>query len=86
MSLAKKEGFLPKNSGEDHKEVPKYFRDCKPPNQARRKIAVELDRLRDQRRLCDYDDDLARDANVLAQLAIGTARGIVANVDSLMPK
>jgi uncharacterized protein (UPF0332 family) len=83
MNLAKLEGYLPKHTGDDHIAVQKFFRDYTPKNYSRRKIAVELDRLRDQRRLADYEENLHRDANIPAQIAISLAKNVIANVDSL---
>jgi len=86
MNLAKKEGYPPTYSGGDHFALPKFFQNYRPVNQIRRKIAVDLDRLRGHRNLSDYEEKLGQDANILAQLAIGMANSIISKVDSLAPK
>jgi uncharacterized protein (UPF0332 family) len=78
-----KEGFKPTYGGDDHILVPKYFREHQP-SQIRRKIALELDRLRPHRHQADYNSDLGRPPGSLAQLAIGLAKSILANIDSLV--
>lgn len=53
MNVASEEGFDPSGSGSDHRNVPLHFRRHKT-NDTRCKIALELDRLRDNRRKADY--------------------------------
>ena len=47
--------FDPSFQASDHREVQGHFRNYKPPDWIRRKIARELERLWDQRRQADYD-------------------------------
>ena len=77
------EGFIPSYRGDDHILVPKHFREHQP-TQERKKIALDLDRLRDHRHQADYKSDLDKQAVSLAQLAIGLAKSILAKIDLLI--
>lgn len=82
MNVAREEGFTPSGSGDDHKNVPRHFRRHKT-NGTRRKIALELDRLRDNRRKADYEDTLSSRAEYLAHLTISMAKNVLNNLNSL---
>ena len=82
LNHARNEGFAPHYSGEDHARVRAYFRD-QGSNETRRKISVELDRLYDQRRRADYLDVLGKRPDSLASHAVGLARSVIRNLESL---
>ena len=84
LDFACKEGFEPSFQASDHKQVQKHFRNCKPPDRIRQKIARELERLWDQRRQADYDAVLHKEPASLADHAIGMARSVLRNLNSLM--
>ncbi len=83
LDLACREGFVSYQSGEDHLGIQAYFRDYRPANRTRQKIALELGRLYDQRRWADYRDTLDRRPDSLAAQAIGMAKSVLRNLDSL---
>lgn len=83
LNFACKEGFEPSSQASDHKEIQDHFRNHKPPDRIRRKIARELERLCDQRRQADYDTVLHKKPASLAGHAIGMARRVLENLDSL---
>jgi uncharacterized protein (UPF0332 family) len=84
LDLACKEGFGPSFQASDHKQVQDHFRNCKPPDRIRQKIARELERLCDQRRQADYDAVLHKEPVSLAAHAIGMARSVLGNLNSLV--
>jgi uncharacterized protein (UPF0332 family) len=83
LDFACREGFVPYQLGEDHAGIQAYFRDCRPANRTRQKIALELSRLYDHRRWADYRDTLAIRPDSLAAQAIGMAKSVLKNLDSL---
>lgn len=84
LDFATREGFTPTYTGEDHSRIQDHFRRRKPPGEARRKIAQELNRAYDHRRKADYRDTLGTtSAETLAHFAIGSARNVLANLDSI---
>ena len=83
LNRACKEGYTPYYSGSDHEKVQAHFRDYRPSDQIRRKVALELDRLYDHRRKADYSDVLDRQPSSLACQAIGMAKSVLKNLDSL---
>lgn len=83
QNFARREGFIPSGSGDDHMRIQRYFRDSNTPNETRRKIALELNRLYDKRRVADYRSELTSQPQIFAELAIGLARAIIGNLNSL---
>jgi len=84
LNFACREGFEPSFQASDHKEIQNHFRHYNPSDQIRRKIARELERLWDQRRQADYDSVLHKTPASLADHAIGMARRVLKNLDSLL--
>jgi len=84
LHFACKEGFEPSFQRSDHKEIRNYFRNYNPPDQTRRKIAQQLERLWDQRRQADYDPELRKEPASLAAHAIGMARRVLKYLNSLV--
>lgn len=73
---ARQWGFVPKKQGVDHKRLREAFRDNRRP-----RIAQQLDRLRQHRNNCDYEDDLkGADLRVMADTCIGAAEAVVAKL------
>lgn len=72
LNLAKREGFQPSNTGDDHIKIQKYFRESKI-NNNRRKASVQLVRLYEFRRKADYEDEFNMQPINLAKYAIGMA-------------
>jgi len=83
LDSAQATGYLPSFTGNDHRDVPRYFRNRKPPNKIAKKIALGLDRARDLRRKADYEDDLNTKPSYLAEDTIKKAQRIIANLASL---
>jgi uncharacterized protein (UPF0332 family) len=83
VDLALGEGFQPTFRGDDHKGIQKHFRDYKPTDPLRRKISIDLNKLWNHRREADYDSNLTRQPNSLADQAIGMARSVLDKLDSL---
>lgn len=83
LDFACEEGFEPTYSGDDHRSVQRHFRNCEPPDQTRKKLATELDRLHGHRREADYFNTLRRRPRSLAELAIGMAERVFRYLDSL---
>jgi uncharacterized protein (UPF0332 family) len=82
LNLAKEEGFVPSNSGDDHKKVQAYFRNCKS-SEIRKKIALELDRTYNNRCKADYDGDLRSRPSSLACNTIAMAKNVFTNLSVL---
>lgn len=82
LEYAIKEGFSPAYTGDDHKRVQAHFRRSSPPSKARRRIALELDRLLAERHKADYRNDIGKRPESLASHAIGMARRIIQNLRS----
>jgi uncharacterized protein (UPF0332 family) len=83
FNIARQEGFVPKYSGDDHKGVQVHFRKNGPADRVRRKIAKDLGRLYDHRRKADYSDTLGKRPESLANHAIGMARNVLSQLNSL---
>jgi len=87
MEKAEREGYLPKYSGEDHIKVQEHFQNFKGINQEeikiRRKIKLDLDRLKDLRSKADYNNQLDRQARSLAVQAIGMAKSIIEKLSKI---
>lgn len=83
LTLARTEGFVPTYTGKDHFSIRDYFRSHNPTSSQRRKIAVELERLYDLRRVADYRASLNRPPSSLASHALGMANRIIAILNSL---
>lgn len=87
LTLAMQEGYVARSIAGDHRGVQEHFRQCGQ-NQnprVRKKISTELRRLIDHRHWADYDDDIPKKPDYLAVHAIGMAKAIIANLDSLTP-
>ena len=82
LNFAKKEGFRPSFTGNDHGTVRKHFRNHKT-NKTRNKISVELDRMYKNRGQADYDQDLRTSPSNLAYYTINMAKSVLENLDSL---
>jgi len=82
MNVAREEGYTPSSSGDDHKNVQAHFRHYKPTD-VRRKIALDLDRLRNNRSKADYEDTLSSRAEYLAGFTINMAKSVFNNLNSL---
>ena len=83
VNFARKEGFEPDYSGRDHGKIQSHFRTYGTPNQIRKKISLELNRLYNHRRKADYIETLRRQPNSLASQAIGMAKSVFRNLSSL---
>lgn len=83
LKFARSEGYDPMRTGDDHKRLREYFRDHKPNDKRRRRIATELRRCWDQRRQADYDATLYKSPASLAGHAVGMARSVLEELDSL---
>lgn len=83
LRFARREGFAPSSQKSDHKEIRAYFRNYKPSDPIRRKVARELERLWDQRRQADYDVVLYKQPDSLAAHAIGMAKRVLESLNSL---
>ena len=73
--------FTPTRTAQDHRLLKDHFRLS--PSRIRRKIGLDLDRLRDHRRSADYDDVLTSRSTSLAQSSIARARNVLDALDSL---
>ena len=75
------EGFSSQRSGEDHFGIRRYFQQYKP-NEIRRKIASELQRLYDNRRKADYEK-LIRNPSSLVNWSIKSSQVIFNKLEQL---
>ena len=82
LEYACHEGHLPL-AGDEHRDVQRYFTNYKPTSATRRKVAVELGRLRDSRRRADYDTELRSRPSSLAQNAIQMADSVLEGLTRL---
>jgi len=82
LERAYQEGYQPL-PGDEHKSLQRYFTQYKPTSDTRRKIAVELSRLRDHRRQADYDSELRSQPRSLAYYAIQMADSVLESVARL---
>jgi hypothetical protein len=85
LEYATREGFAPAYTGDDHKRVQAHFRRHTPASKARRRIALELDRLLAERHKADYRNDIGKRPESLASHAVGMATRIIQNLRSLNP-
>ena len=89
ISVGMQEGYIPHYSGEDHKRVQAHFREFRTPDadtrQAHKKVAAQLDRLLDYRRMADYIDTPTTTPRALADMALGLADTVIRTLDSLVP-
>ena len=76
-----KENFVPQGTAEDHKRLSVHFR--KNRDRTRKKIATDLNRLRDYRNRADYDDVLPGRPISLAQSSVAVARNVLKALNSL---
>jgi len=83
LKFACRDGFVPTYSGDDHRKVQAHFRGYKPPDQTRRAIALQLDRLLKQRHEADYYATLKRQPASLAGQAIGMAKNVLEKIEIL---
>ncbi|MBC8254240.1 MAG: hypothetical protein H8E35_09425 [Ardenticatenia bacterium] len=83
LKFARSEGYDPMPTGDDHRRLREYFRDHQSNDKRRRRIATELGRCWDQRRRADYDVRLRKEPVSLAGHAIGMARSVLKELDSL---
>lgn len=84
LGFARQEGFEPSSLGSIHHQVPDYFRRGHGPHgSTRKKIALELSRLRSRRNEADYDNRLPQEASIHAQLAVGMAQSILMSLRAL---
>jgi len=86
IAFARQEGFDPRYSGDDHRRIQAHFRQHGTPGKTRKKIAKELERLLDHRHWADYRSRVHKRLDSLASHAIGMAKSIVENLDSLEPE
>jgi uncharacterized protein (UPF0332 family) len=84
LHFACREGFEPSFQRSDHREIQDYFRNYNPRDKIRRRIAKQLERLWDQRRQADYDSELRKEPASLAAHAIGMAKHVLRDLDSLV--
>lgn len=73
--------FAPTKTAQDHRLVMDHSRSS--PDRTRRKIGLDLDRLRDHRRSADYDDVLVGIPTSVAQSSVARARNVLDALDSL---
>jgi uncharacterized protein (UPF0332 family) len=85
VNFARSEGFEPKYTGEDHWSIKRHFQYYHPDHSdIRSKIAVELRRMYDNRRMVDYFNELRRTTpNVLAELTTKMAQSVLKNLAAL---
>lgn len=77
------EKFSPQWSGEDHIAIRKYFQQYTPKSDVRRKIALELQRLYDNRRKADYAKSVQNPTS-LADWSIKSSQVIFLNLEQLV--
>lgn len=76
-----KEGLWLSGGARDHQLVRDHFMNTADPT--RKKIGLDLDRLRDDRNAADYNDALVSPAKHLAQLSLATAWNVLNALSSL---
>ena len=77
FNYAQSDGYLPRNSGEDHKALQRHFRHSVSSDRTRKEISVSLNRLYDHRRKADYDDYMGTRPDALADQAIEQATRVI---------
>lgn len=82
LEFSVSEKFLPQWSGEDHFAVRRYFQQYAPKSSVRSKIALELQRLYDNRRKADYSKTILNPVS-LADWSIKSSQVIFLNLDQL---
>lgn len=75
-------GYSPSYDGYDHIAIIKFLRQNSS-SKDKRKIALELERLKDSRRRADYDDEISQSLDIFAEIAIGYAKGILNKLDTI---
>lgn len=85
VNFARKEGFEPRYTGEDHWSIKRHFQYYHADHSdIRSKIAVELGRMYDNRRMADYFNELKRTSPiVLSELTIKMAQSVLAKLEFL---
>ena len=73
--------FTRGRTGQDHKNVQDYFQASSDRN--RRRIATNLARLHDNRKMADYDDTIIGSVQSLAQSSVAVARNIINTLPGL---
>jgi uncharacterized protein (UPF0332 family) len=76
-----REGLMPHRTPRDHQRIMAHFQMA--PDRTRRKIGIDLSRLRDNRNRADYDDVLVGEPISLAQSSIDIARNVLNALNSL---
>jgi uncharacterized protein (UPF0332 family) len=74
------ENFTPYNNAQDHREIRNHFRQRG--GRVRRKIATDLNRLRDNRNKADYNDVVRRPSD-LAQASVTIAQSVLSALNTL---
>jgi len=82
VNFALQEGFEPTYGARDHERIRTHFRNSGTPNQIRRHISLELDRLYNHRRKADYKELPGRQTKHLASQAISMAKSILNDLAS----
>lgn len=69
------------HTARDHQLVKDHFQGAR--DRTRRKISLDLDRLRDNRNRADYDDSLVGKPVPIAQSSVAVARNVLSALNSL---
>ena len=85
VDFASQEGFSAQASGEDHFRIQRHFQ-ATGSDEKRRKVALELERLLNLRRMADYQDGLNRTPVSLSNHAVGHATRILSLLSELKPR
>lgn len=83
VELGQKWGFMPKGSGDDHKDIRIYFLKSAPADEKKKTISNQLDRLYDLRRQADYEKNPTKKTEYMAVYAIGMAKKVFVCIDAL---
>jgi uncharacterized protein (UPF0332 family) len=83
IELGKKDGYVPRGTGDDHPNIRKHFLHSKPSHEKKKDISNQLDRLHDLRRRADYQNTLPQKPENMAYYAIGMAKKVFACIDDL---
>jgi uncharacterized protein (UPF0332 family) len=78
------DNFSPRYTGDDHTRLMLHYRFA--PDLVRRRISINLKRLREARNLADYENVLPRDAKIVAQSSVDLARNIINSIDNLFER
>ncbi len=79
---AQAEGYIPTFSGDDHQAISRHFRQLNA-DHVRKKIASDLDRMRQSRNQADYDLTLKQTPRAMADLTIKSAEQTISALASL---